>query len=111
MLTAHPVLQALDGLPGAIWQTAPLLRQGKSMTHLEAELCVAARDDDDDEGGGSDEGRCGGGGDSSNCSIQMQRPRSGSGGAAQGGGVTFRSVRAFGRRPAPSGGFPVQALP
>ena len=22
VLTAHPVLQALDGLPGAIWQTA-----------------------------------------------------------------------------------------
>ena len=37
-LIQHPVLGALEGLPGAIWHTAPLLRHGKSMADLEEEL-------------------------------------------------------------------------
>ena len=39
-LMQHPVLEALQGLPRAIWQTAPLLRQGKSMGDLELDLRI-----------------------------------------------------------------------
>ena len=34
----HPVLEALQCMPRAIWQTAPLLRQGKTMDDLEQDL-------------------------------------------------------------------------
>ena len=64
----HPVLEALQGLPRAIWQTAPLLRQGKSMTHLEAELCPNPNQEEEEEGRASDVGG------SAGSSTPMQRP-------------------------------------
>ena len=39
-LMNHPVLELLHCLPRAIWQTAPLLRQGKSMAVLELTCAV-----------------------------------------------------------------------
>ena len=47
-LVNHPVLESLQCLPKAIWQTAPLLRQGKSMNDLQYELSMW-------NGGGSSE--------------------------------------------------------
>ena len=44
----HPVLELLHCLPRAIWQTAPLLRQGKSMAVLELDLRGAADDETND---------------------------------------------------------------
>ena len=37
-LNDHPVLAALNGMPEAIWRTAPLLRQGHTMNDLELDL-------------------------------------------------------------------------
>ncbi len=38
VLMSHPVIAALHNLPKAIWQTAPLLRQGKTLSDLERDL-------------------------------------------------------------------------
>ena len=51
LLMDHPVLEHLQGLPRAIWQTAPLLRQGKSMSDLEMEFSEEhSRHAEDSEG-------------------------------------------------------------
>ena len=53
-LMDHPVIEALEGLPGAIWNSAPLLRHGKSMGDLEEELKHPAADDEPTPTGQSD---------------------------------------------------------
>ena len=40
-LRSHPVLAALENLPRAIWQTVPLLRQGKTMAEIAKDLADA----------------------------------------------------------------------